>query len=390
MVSIRCVLAVAAINNWFIHQIDVNNAFLHGDLSEEVYMKLPLGYGPKDKIDLVCRLHKSLYGLKQLPDNVYVDDIIIASSSIASITTIKHFLHSTFQIKDLGCLRYFLGLEVARSSNGIFLCQRKYTLDVLQDTGFLGSKPIAFPMTQYLKLSRFEGDLLSDPLQYRRLIGRLLYLTITRPDIAFSVQTLAQFMDTPRLPHLHATHRVLRYLKSSPGRGIFFPAHSSLKLTSFTDLDWASCPNSRQLVTGFCIFLGNSLISWRSKKQTTISRSFAEAEYRAMATTACELTWLVTLLKDLGVSISLPISLLCDNQAAMHIASNLVFHERTKHIDIDCHLVHDKVQAEFLHLLQIPTHHQLSDIFTKALGSNAFHHLLCKMGMLNIHSPSPS
>ncbi|XP_057955736.1 uncharacterized mitochondrial protein AtMg00810-like [Malania oleifera] len=164
-------------------------------------------------------------------------------------------------------------------------------------------------MSQYLKLSRSEGDLILDPLQYHRLIERLLYLIITKPDIAFSVQTLARFMNTPRLPHLHDVHRVLRYLKSSPGQGLFFPAHSSLKLTGFTYSYWASCPDSRRSITGFCIFLGKSLVSWRSKKQTTIFWSSVEAEYQAMAITACELTWLVTLLKDLGVSISLPISL---------------------------------------------------------------------------------
>ena len=221
----------------------MNNAFLHGDLDEEVFMSCPPGFkrkgGPSNS-NLVCRLTKSLYGLKQASRQwfskfssiilaygfkqskcdyslftktegsifirllVYVDDILIASNSPKSVKVFIAFLDQQFKLKDLGPTKYFLGLELARSHKGISLCQRKNALDILQDLGFLGSKPVKFPVEQHLKLSKDQGELLTDPSVYRRLIGRLLYLTLTRPDICYSLSSLSQFMSEPRLPHLHA------------------------------------------------------------------------------------------------------------------------------------------------------------------------------------------
>lgn len=423
LVTVRCVLAIAATRNWHLHQLDVNNAFLHGDLHEDVYMSLPPGYGRQGETR-VCKLQKSLYGLKQASRNwysklstvllsagfkqsqadhslftrhtgpnilvvlVYVDDLLVTGNDLTSIRHLQEFLSSKFQLKDLGKLKYFLGIEVARSTKGIFINQRKYILDILTDAGQSGCRPASTPMEQHLKLTADSGEPLSDPSPYRRLIGRLIYLTISRPDITFAVNLLSQFMQTPRVPHLDAATRILRYLKGTASHGLLFSASSDLTLTGYTDSDWASCPMTRRSTTGYFITLGHSPISWRTKKQSVVSRSSAEAEYRAMASTTCELVWLRQLLLDLAVPPSSPISLHCDNQAALHIARNPVFHERSKHIEIDCHLIREKVQQGLLQLHHIASADQLADIFTKALGVDHFRHLMFKLGITSLHAPS--
>ncbi|KAF5450382.1 hypothetical protein F2P56_030740 [Juglans regia] len=331
LTTVRVFLAIAAIKNWSLTQMDVHNAFLHGDLDEDIYMQLPPGYHIKSEQikgeNLVCKLNKSLYGLKQasrqwfskfsnsltaigfhqskfdyslftkvspngfIPLLVYVDDIIVGSDSQREIDSLKSYLQSKFKIKDLGPLKYFLGLEVARSSLGINFCQRKYTLEILEDSGLLGTKTVSTPIELNHKLSHTTEEIFQDPTTYRRLIGRLIYLTITRPDITYVVSVLSQFMDRPLQSHMHSAYRILKYLKGSIGQGIFLSSKLALHLRAYSDSDWAACPETRRSVTGFCIFIGDSLISWKSKKQATISRSSAEAEYRALASTSYDIHW---------------------------------------------------------------------------------------------------
>ena len=191
---------------------------------------------------------------------VYVDDLVIAGNDSKAITQFKEYLSDCFHMKDFGPLKYFLGIEVARGSEGIFLCQRKFALDILSETGLLGSKPVGFPIEQNHQLALAEGPFLDEPEKYRRLVGRLIYLTITRPELSYVVHILAQFMQTPRQDHWDAALRVVRYLKGNPGQGIFLRSNSNLRLFTYCDSDWASCPLTRRSLTGYIVLLGNSPI----------------------------------------------------------------------------------------------------------------------------------
>ncbi|GJR21352.1 uncharacterized mitochondrial protein-like protein [Tanacetum coccineum] len=231
---------------------------------------------------------------------VYVDDIILTGNNVNFINQVKHQLHKEFNIKDLGSLNYYLGIEILRNSTGLIMTQWKYTLKLLQSAGLLNVKPSSIPFDPIIKLNHDDGEPLDDPSQYRTLVGKLIYLTITRPDISYAAQNLSQFIQAPRTPHLKALIKVLRYLKACPGQGLIFQTNTSLKLKVFCDSDWASCSFSRRSVTGYCIFLWPCLISWKSKKQTVVSRSSTEAEYRALADATCEVSWIKCLFKDLG------------------------------------------------------------------------------------------
>ncbi|KAM1043034.1 hypothetical protein ACFX2A_035145 [Malus domestica] len=251
----------------------------------------------------------------------------------------------------------------------------------------IGAKPTNCPMEQHLRLTPSDGELLKNPPQYRCLVGRLIYLIITRPDITFSVHVLSQFMQQPKKPHLEAADRVLRYLKKAPGQGVLFPAHGKLQLKGYYDAYWASCLTTKQSVTSFCVFLGGAPISWKTKKQPIVSRSSTKSEYRSMASLTCELVWLKYLLQDMCVTHLQPCLLYCDNQAALHIATNPVFHECTKHIEIDCHTMREKIQSGLIKTSHASAQH-IANIFTKPLSSPLFHTLIRKLGTLDIHIPT--
>jgi len=289
LTTIRTLLAIASIHNWHMHQLVVNNAFLHGELQETVYMTIPEGVSCS--FGKVCKLKKSLYGLKQgsrkwyeklttllLAEGycqstadyslftlqygsdftallVYVDDIILAGTSLTEFQRIKNILVNQFKIKDLGILKYFLGLEVAHSKEGISISQRKYCLDLLDSSGLLGAKHAPTPLDTSVKLHQDTSKPFTNVSCYRRLIGRLLYLNTRRPDISLATQQLSQFLNAPTTVHYKAACRILRYLKYAPGLGLLFPRKSEAQILGYVDADWAGCVDTSRSTTGFCFFL---------------------------------------------------------------------------------------------------------------------------------------
>ncbi|XP_021866805.1 uncharacterized mitochondrial protein AtMg00810-like [Spinacia oleracea] len=431
MTRVRSILAVAAIENWHACQMDVKNAFLHGDLEEDLYMTMPPGYtgwNSQIKVDKnyetppktrkVCKLKKSLYGLKQAPRQwfaklsnalmefgfsqsktdytlftqckgesfiallVYVDDLLIVGNDEKLIQEVKLMLSSHFHMKDLGDVRYFLGIEIDRSAQGFFLSQRKYTQDIVKEYGIHKEKPVRVPLEPHLKLTPELGDVLPVATEYQRLVGRLIYLTITRPYIAYAVYILSQFMHKSTTVHMQAAKRLLRYLNLCQGQGILLTSDSAVVLTPYYDSDWAGCPMSRRSTTGICVLLGDSPISWKAKKQQVVARSSAEAEYKALTLTTCEVTWIKQLLKDLGLKHLGPTILKCDNKAAISIAANPVHHERTKHVELDCHFIRDKITDGSIATQFVPSQFQVADLFTKPMSIGQLSTLLPKLGVV--------
>ncbi|KAH9780093.1 protein kinase domain-containing protein [Citrus sinensis] len=418
MTTVRTIISIAASQGWPLHQMDVKNAFLHRDLKDEIYMVLPHGLPSSSSLD-VCKLKRSLYGLKQAPrawfdkfrstllqfsfkqsqyDSslflcktftgivlllVYVDAIVIIGTDSALIARLQQHLQASFHMKDLGPLTYFLGLEVHYDSSEISLNQHKYTQDLLKLVGLHNASPMDTPLEVNTKYSSKEGKVISNPTIYRQLVGSLNYLTITRSNISFAIQQVSQFMQHPRHLNLVVVHRILRYLRRTPSRGLFFPAGSPPHLVAYSDADWAGCPDSRRSVTGWCMFLGNPLISWKSKKQDRVSKSSTESEYRAMSAGCLEIVWLRGLLAELGFSQSNPTPLHADNTSAIQICVNPVFHERTKHIEVDCHYIREALDTRIISLPHISTTLQRADVFTNAMTQKRHQFLVSKLMLLD-------
>ncbi|XP_024013200.1 uncharacterized protein LOC112087523 [Eutrema salsugineum] len=302
---------------------------------------------------------------------IYVNDLLIGGNDPKAIKKFKGYLSQCFHMKDLGLLKYFLGIEVSRSPKGFYLSQRKYALDIVKECGLLGRKPVSTPMEQNHKLATDEGQFFHDSERYRWLVGHLVYLTYTCPELSYAVHMLAQFMQKPRTKHWEAAIRVVKYLKGS-----------------YCDSDWATCPMTRRSLKGFIVMLGNAPLAWKTKKHDTVSCSSTEAEYRAMGFTVRELKWNHELLSCFGVPHTQPMRLHCDSKSALLIASNLVFHEMTKHLETDCHFVQDEFLDGSLATAHIRTIVKLADIFTKALGSKQFSYLRCKLGIRDLHAPT--
>eukprot|EP00253_Pinus_taeda_P028537 PITA_28537 len=375
MKSIRLVLSLAASLKWEVHQMDVKSAFLHGDLHEEIYMEQPIGFIQTDS-SLVCRLKESLYGLKQAPrawyakmdsfllesgfsrcysDNtvytkkvensliilvLYVDDLILTGSDPNLINHVKSSLKKKFEMTDLGHLHYFLGLQVLQSKEGISLSQSKYSCDILRHFHMEECKPAPSRFQSGVKLSVSCTSPEVDATLYRQLVGKLLYLTHTRPDLSFAVGLVARFMQNPRESHWKAAKRILRYVRGP--------------------------------------------ITWACKKQAAISLSSAEAEYRGAVEASKEALWLRQILSEFGFEQQHPTTLWCDNQSAIQLCKDPVQHQRSKHIELHMHFIRKLIHDHVLEVQYCSTDDQVADIFTKALTEAKFTKLRYMLGVQEV------
>jgi hypothetical protein len=274
---------------------------------------------------------------------LYVDDIVLMASTVALLQHITAKLQQEFSLKDLGDLHYFLGVSVKRSRDGFFLSQGKYADELLERANMTSCRPSSTPIDTSAKVSASSGIPVSDASEYHSLVGGLQYLTITRPDITYAVQQACLHMHAPMDCHLAIVKRILRYVRGTAGYALHLQRSSTLDLVVYSDADWAGCPDTRRSTSGYAVFLGDALVSWSSKRQPTVSRSSAEAEYRSVANAVAESCWLHQLLGELHVAVPKATIVYCDNISAVYLAANPVHHRRTKHIELDIHFVREKV-----------------------------------------------
>jgi hypothetical protein len=303
-----------------------------------------------------------------------VDDIIFDGSSHALVSQFSKIMSKEFEISMMGELTFSLGLQIKQAKEGTFVHQGKYTNDLLHHFGMENSKPIMTPMGATSTLDLDEHGEPVDQKKYRSMIGSLLFLTASRPDIQFDVRLCACFQASPRASHLHAVKRIIRYVHGTKEFGIWLSASSCINLTTFSDAYFGGCRIDRKNTSGACCYLGNSLISWSSRKQSSVALSTTEAEYVAAASCCSQILWTVATLQDYGVHLE-NVPLFCDNNSAISIAKNPMQHYRTKHIDIRFHFLRDHVEKGNVTLLYVNTEHQLADIFTKPLDFSRFAYL---------------
>ncbi|KAG8479167.1 hypothetical protein CXB51_029021 [Gossypium anomalum] len=392
--TIGLLVALAAQKQWKIYQLDVKSAFLNGFLEEEIYIDQPQGFVVSGKEQMVYRLKKALYGLQQAPRawyaqidsylislgfnrsvneptlyvkkneaeiqlivSLYVDDLLVTGGDQDMLAEFKAKMMDMFEMSDLGLMTYFLGMEVRQIEGKIFLGQRTFALKVLSKFSMKNCKPTSTPIAVGMKLSS-QGD--HEPVNestYRSLVGCLLYLTATRPDILFTVSMLSRFMHCCNVQHFQAAKRVLRYIKGTLNYGVLFNKAETLKLKSYTDSDWAGSSDDMKSTSGYAFTLGSTMFCWSSRKQSMVAQSTAEAEYAAAANAVNQAIWLRKILADLNLHQREATEIFCDNKSAVAIAKNPVFHEE-----------------------------QVADIFTKALGVSRFVKLRKQLGVTSMET----
>ena len=419
--SIRTLLAYAVQHRMLIHQMDVVTAFLNGQLNEDIYMQQPPGYIQPGQEELVCKLKKSLYGLKQSPRcwnktfrehmtimgfkqsdadpcvfirkgnelsivAVYVDDLILITETLDEMQEIKSYLTNTFKMNDMGQLHYCLGISITIDEGGqrLQLSQKQYILKALERYGLTDVTPVSTPMDQNVKLVKDDGFSKSvEPVRYQSMIGSLLYAAIgTRPDISHAVGVVSKFSSNPTEAHLTAVKRIFRYLKRTIDLKLQYQKRDNDELVGYCDADWASDLDSRHSVSGSVFIMTGGAVSWMSHKQATVALSTTEAEYVALGSATQEVIWLRKLLNDLGVDTTKPTIIHEDNQGAIAIARNPVGHKRTKHIDIKHHFVREQVDNGVVMIKYCQSKDMLADILTKPLSKGQHEALTLSFGLV--------
>jgi hypothetical protein len=377
--SIRILLAYATYHGFKLYKMDVKSAFLNGPIKEEVYVEQPPSFEDSEYPNYVYKLSKALYGLKQaprawyecLPDFLitngfkvgkvdptlftktvakdlfvcqnFVDDIIFGSTNKSTCEEFSRIMIQKFEMSMMGELKYFLGFQIKQLQDGTFIIQTKYIQDILKKFGMKDDKPIKTPMGTNGHLDLNTGGKSVDQKVYRSMIGSLLYLCASRPDIILSVCMCARFQAGPKEVHLRAVKTIMRYLVYTPKFGLWYPKGSTFDLIRYSDADWVGCKIDRKSTSGTCQFLGRSLVSWASKKQNSVALSTAEAKYIVTGHCCAQLLWMRQTLMDYGYKLS-KVPLLCDNESATRMVDNPVEHSRTKHIDIRYHFMRDHQQ----------------------------------------------
>ncbi|WVZ52661.1 hypothetical protein U9M48_003699 [Paspalum notatum var. saurae] len=389
--------------------MDVKSAFLNGFIEEEVYVRQPPGFESAKFPDRVYKLRKALYGLKQAPRawyarlksfllksgfvmgsvdktlfllsrsgdtlivQIYVDDIIFGGSSHALVSSFAEQMSREFEMSLMGELQFFLGLQIKQGLEGTFVHQTKYTRDILKKFNMGDSKPMTTPMSTNTALDADEDGEAVDQKKFQGMIGSLLYLTTTRPDIQFAVCLCARYQASPRTSHRQAVKGIFQL-------GLWYSSGSSIFLRGFSDTDHAGCRIDRKSTSGTCQLLGTSLVSWSSRKQASVVLSTTEAEYVTAASCCCQLLWMKATLSDFGLRFG-KISLLVDSTSAISVAKNPILHSRTKHIDVRFHFLRDHYEKGDIDLVHVVSANQLADIFTKPLEFDAFTCLRVELGV---------
>ncbi|GJW72946.1 putative ribonuclease H-like domain-containing protein [Tanacetum coccineum] len=376
-------LAYASFMGFIMYQMDMKSAFLYGTIEEEVYVCQPPGFEDPYFPDKVYKVEKALYGLHQAPRawyetlstyllengfrrgiidktlfikkdkgdillvQVYVDDIIFGSTKKSLCTEFEGLMHKKFQMSSIGELTFFLGLQVMQRDDGIFISQDKYVADILKKFDFSSVKTASTPIETNKALLKDEEAEDVDVHLYRSMIGSLMYLTASRPDIMFVVCACARFQVTPKVSHLHAVKRIFRYLKGQPKLGLWYPRDSPFDLEAFSDSDYAGASLDRKSTTGGCQFLGKRLISWQCKKQTVVANSTTEAEYVAAANCCGQVLWIQNQMLDYGFNF-MNTKIYIDNESTICIVKNPVYHSKTKHIEIRHHFIRDSYEKRLI------------------------------------------